>query len=149
MSTAAEQPTAPTRPYTFHGMIPLLRELLPKQHGRPGVTYAQVYLLNQRRAEDEGWRRIDGTAVYTIQGPKGSCDMILMGRGKPISGVGHASGKRKCYVDLAVEQITGLPVKSTPLNVTNGSNTNAGSVSQVSESKGGKLVQRSEQAAQR
>jgi hypothetical protein len=126
--TVAVDSNAQPRAYTFDH-IPILRELLPKQHGRPGLIYAQVHVANLRRAQDQGWREIDGTAAYTIVGPKGHIDMKLMGKGKPIAGIGHASGKRRCVYDLDIEERTGLLVKSKPLNVNGAESANGGTTS--------------------
>jgi hypothetical protein len=121
----AARAAAPAKPYTYT-QIPKLKQLLPRMGGRPGVEYAQVCVQHLRDAEDAGWHRVDHARVYTIVGPKGSIDLVLMERGKPVPGLGHASGKRKCQVDLLVEQATGHFVRSKPLVVgSNGATANA------------------------
>lgn len=99
-----------TRPFVFHE-IPQLRNLLPEYRGRPGLVYAQITNQNLRRAQDEGWKKVEGTVVYTIVGPKGhEADMELMVRGGLISGQSPDSGARLCVVDKTVEDITGLKI---------------------------------------
>jgi hypothetical protein len=104
-----EQPKA----YAFN-KIPYLNDLLPKTAGLPGVIYAQVCTHHARRAQDEGWLRVVGTMVYTIQGPEGCADMELLARGKPIPGAGHLSGARQCLIDTEVYRLTGFPDPDAP-----------------------------------
>jgi hypothetical protein len=96
------------RPFTFDH-IPQLRELMPTTGGIPGVTYLQCTLGNLRKAQDKGWGGIvGGSKVYTVVGPKGSADLHLLCKGKPIPGGDIHSGARKCFVDDLVEDMTGL-----------------------------------------
>lgn len=105
-SRAPAQPYRPTR-YVYDN-IPGLAVLLPKWRGRPGFQYFQCCVVNLRRAQDEGWVEVEGTVIYTIEGPKGSVDMKLLARGKPIPGQAPNSGARLCYCDKTVEELTGL-----------------------------------------
>ena len=115
MDLSMPQTVPPTEPgelykprsYTFDH-IPDLRELLPKFRGRPGFDYLQCCVINLRRAQDEGWVEIDNTVIYIVEGPSGSADMKLMGRGQPIPGQPHNSGARLCVCDKTVEGLTGL-----------------------------------------
>ncbi len=92
--------------------IPSLRELIPDTGGTPGYEYAQVALANAKRAQDAGldppWRPVPGAQFYTITGPKGSIDLMLLRRGSPIRGLSPQSGARQCYIDKAVYSQTGL-----------------------------------------
>ncbi len=101
--------TPSTRPFTFHE-IPHLRHLLPECRGRPGFVYAQITNQNIRRAQDEGWKKVEGSVVYTIIGPKGEVDMELMVRGGLIPGQSHDAGARLLVVDETVEKVTGLKI---------------------------------------
>ena len=101
--------TPSTRPFVYDH-IPQLSELLPQFRGRPGFVYAQVTNQNLRRAQDESWRKVEGTVIYTIIGPKGEADMELMVRGGLIPGQSPDSGARLCVVDQTVEELTGLTI---------------------------------------
>jgi hypothetical protein len=101
----------PPRDFFFDGVIPRLKDLLPKFQGQPGFTYAQVCVQNIRRAQDEGWNEIANTAIYTIRGPKGQVDCKLYAMGRGIPGQSHASGRRVCLVDDEVELVTGLEIQ--------------------------------------
>lgn len=87
--------------------IPYLHELLPKYRGMPGFVYAQVCTQTHRRAQEEGWKPLSDGVVYTIRGPLGSADMILLARGKAIPGQSPDAGARLCGVDRLVEELTG------------------------------------------
>lgn len=91
--------------------IPHLRELLPNG-GWPGVTYAQCCVHNVARARDRSerpanLRSIRGTEYFTIQGPRGSASMALVGCGTPIPGASPDAGDRLCFTDGEVEALTG------------------------------------------
>ena len=102
------------RPYTYDH-IPQLGELMPSTGGIPGVLYLQCTVGNLRTAQDQGWGGIvGGSRVYTIVGPTGSADMHLLCKGTPIPGGDPSSGARKCVVDAAVEELTGLYVNAPP-----------------------------------
>jgi hypothetical protein len=97
-----------SRPYTYDH-VPMLRELLTHTRGQPGCEYAQVAVQNGRRAQDEGWGPlVGGAAIYTIEGPKGSVDCTLLGRGKPIRGQAYNGGARVCLVDSQIYELTGF-----------------------------------------
>ena len=96
---------------TFN-FIPSLKHLLPKYRGLPGYEYCQVATQNQRRAEREGWDRVQETWTYTIRGESGEIDVGLFVRGKPIPGQSHDSGKRRCWIDKTITNTTGLEVGS-------------------------------------
>ena len=97
--------------FFFDGEIPRLKDLLPKMHGQPGFTYAQICVQNSRRAQDEGWNEVANTAIYTIRGPNGQVDCKLYAMGRGIPGQSHASGRRVCMVDDEVELVTGLEIQ--------------------------------------
>ena len=99
----------PHAPYTYHG-VPSLRQLMTRTGGVPGVAYLQCAVANLKRAQNEGWGRIEGRAqrVYTIVGPKGQVDCELYCQGTPIPGQGTDSGARRCEVDLEIYNLTGL-----------------------------------------
>ena len=102
-------PAAPRRKYEYEH-IPSLKELLPSTAGRPGVEYAQISTINARKAQDEGWSPLTGgVAFYTIKGPKGSVDCMLLGKGFPIRGQAPFGGSRTCFVDGAIYEGTGHP----------------------------------------
>lgn len=103
----APQSFAPAKAFTYEG-IPKLLQLLPQLRGVPGFYYLQVAVVNARRAEDEGWRPVAATAIYTITGPKGSCDVSLYCFGDRIPSGNYQASKRECYVDWEVLRVTGL-----------------------------------------
>ena len=118
--TLAPIGTDPTDPTHFHMRYPTLRDLLSKG-GREGVEYCLVAGHNLRRFTDGGWSPIVGLPPLTIEGPKGLVDsVILMGRGEPIPGSDDYNGVRRYYVDIEVEDITGLPSSpDSPTTTTN------------------------------
>ena len=94
-------------PYVYDH-VPRLRELLPKDAGRPGVKYAQVCSANAKAAQDAGWGPIAGAKMFTIHGPKGHCDMLLACQGKPIQGASSQEGARTMVLDHDIYRLTGL-----------------------------------------
>ena len=96
-----------SNPYLFD-RVPTLEELLPQTGGRPGVTYAMVATSNLRKAQEQGWERLAGnTPIWTVEGPKGTVDFELWGRGKPIPGQDPNSSRCLCYVDKSIREDTG------------------------------------------
>ena len=108
MSAPTEQPTPEAQAFIFTE-IPSLKLLMPRTAGLPGVTYVQVTVGNQRKAQDGKWVSVLGSRVYSINGPNGRADMILMAWGKPIQGVGTESGARECLIDPETYVLTGFP----------------------------------------
>ena len=96
--------------------VPSLLELIPSTGGNPGIIYAQIWVGSMKRAQNEGWKRIQGAKVYTILGPDGRADMELLARGKAILGQDTSSGARRCYIDTEVYKLTGHtePKKENP-----------------------------------
>ncbi len=90
--------------------IPFLAELLPQYRGMPGFVYAQVCTQTLVRAQSEGWQHLGDRKVYTIVGPQGQADMILLTRGQPIPGQSPDAGARLCGVDNLVQELTGLTI---------------------------------------
>jgi hypothetical protein len=106
--------TTPGQPFkseefVFHH-VPGIRELLPQFRGLPGFEYLQCCVENLRRAQDEGWREVENTVIYTIEGELGRVDMKLLARGKRIPGQPHDSGARLCICDKTVEEKTGVRI---------------------------------------
>lgn len=99
-------PDAP-EPYTYDH-IPALRELLPTNGGRPGVTYLQVAHEHRPEVERLGYSQIARTKLYHIVGPNGRITCALYGWGEPIPGADPLSGARICEVDAKLEWATGL-----------------------------------------
>ena len=87
--------------------IPSLKELLPSTAGIPGIQYAQICVNNMKRAQNDGWKRIQGAKIYTVLGPDGRADMELLAQGKVISGQAYDSGARRCWIDPNVYTLTG------------------------------------------
>ena len=87
--------------------VPTLRELLPQTAGIPGVKYAQVCAANAKIAQDEGWGPVHGAKLFTINGSKGSSDMLLACTGNPIPGASPHSGARVMVLDHDIYRLTG------------------------------------------
>lgn len=120
--------------------IPSLKELIGGQ-GTPGFQYAQVCTHNLKRAQQDclveddrtsGWKQLPGSEAYTITGPRGSADLVLMRRGSRIPGVSGDSGARHVFADPDILKLTGLNPNPQVLKEP----TDAG-VSQSSAPKGG------------
>ena len=95
--------------------IPTLWDVLPNG-GLPGVKYAQVCVANVKAAADreeppDHFVSIEGAPYYTIVGPLGSADMVLLGSGEPIEGAAPEAGARFFFTDSEVETLTGLRVQ--------------------------------------
>ena len=149
--TEPGQPYQPPRPFVFNH-VPDLRELLPKHRGRPGLEYLQCCVVNMRRAQDEGWVEVDRTVIYTIEGPKGSVDMKLFGRGKLIPGQPHDSGARLCRCDKTVESLTGVWInphqhpEPTPMSVNQETQESPGRIGESASPNSNELAGPTEQA---
>ena len=101
-------PTVSLDEYTYDH-IPQLRELL-EGGGLPGVTYLQVTVGNMKQAQLEGWNPIHRWSMaYTIVGPSGRVDCMLLAQGKPIPAMSAGSGRRICKLDPEIMKTTGLP----------------------------------------
>lgn len=113
--------SAKSERYVFKGMIPKLGPSHPgekfpallKNGGQPGVFYAQFPVQLVKAAEDSGWSQVSGSngrtlAVYTIEGPLGRVDCMLLAKGRPIPGTAPNSNKRVCRVHKEIKRITGL-----------------------------------------
>jgi len=75
---------------------------------------------NQGRPE-EWWDTIPNMPAITIEGPKGTADtVVLLGKGRPATGGSDLNGKRRFYVDAAIEEVTGLYVEGAPSELSNG-----------------------------
>lgn len=96
-------------PYTY-AEIPNLKQLIPANRGRPGVTYLQVALPQLKQAQNQGFTQIKNSQFYTIRGPKGAVECALFGEGRPIPGMHPGSGARVCIVDSTILELTGLPI---------------------------------------
>jgi hypothetical protein len=93
--------------------IPTLRQLI-KNDGKPGVEYAIVEVANLFRAQSEGWDDLDmRTRAFRLQGPQGTADCKLLGKGKPIPGQQMGSVS-PLHIDTSVKQKTGLGIKEAP-----------------------------------
>jgi len=114
----------PTDDRYYYMRYPRLNELLYRE-GREGVSYCLVAGYNIKKFENDFiinakgekiyWSLVEGTRTYTIEGPNGVVDsVVLMGRGAPIPGSDDYNGVRPYYVDADVEEQTGLP--SDPSN---------------------------------
>ena len=96
--------------------IPRLREILPNG-GWPGITYAQVCVHNLKNAADRSdppgrLREMKGGSIfYTIEGPKGSIEVALVGTGTLIPGASPDAGNRLFYTDGEIGLRTGLSVQ--------------------------------------
>ena len=102
---------------TTYSFVPTLRDLL-RTAGVPGVGYAQVCLHNLRavladKAAD--WAQAGGVGVYTIKGPRGEAEVMLLCVGAPIKGQDPFSGARICWYDEDIGKATGY---ETPADYT-------------------------------
>lgn len=93
-------------PYTYDH-VPTLKELLPSNGGLPGVEYMQVCDLNGKEAQDQGWGPVRDAKMFTIEGPKGSANIILACKGEPIAGASTQEGARMMYLDENIYGLTG------------------------------------------
>ena len=110
--------------YTYVDVIPKLgpaREgdlhpsLLPIYGGRPGYTYLQCPVAQQKHAQTDSkwkWRPIHNTNVYTIRGPKGQIDCVLLCSGASIPGADEQSNKRVLLLDGDICAVTGLDIQT-------------------------------------
>lgn len=103
--------------YTYVGLIPKLgpaREgdmyssLLPIYGGQPGLEYLQCPVVSQKDWQSAGWKPVRNCSVYTIKGPLGSIDCVLLVTGVRLHSSDHQSNKRKLFLDPEIERITGL-----------------------------------------
>lgn len=111
--------TDPTDPTYFHMRYPTLGDLLSRG-GREGVEYCLVAGHNLRKFTDYHWSAIVGLPPLTIEGPKGVAEsVILMGKGDPIPGSDDYNGIRWYYVDIDIEEATGLASSPNDIDMTN------------------------------
>jgi hypothetical protein len=82
--------------------------LLPQRGGWPGLVYLQCPLSVLRDAESSGWMRLHGAETYTIEGPAGTIDMVLLAQGRILPGVAPESGRQSCVIHRTVFEQTGL-----------------------------------------
>jgi len=117
MAETAPIPTEQTEEFTFVDIIPKLGpsyktdaypSLLPHLGGQPGYEYYQCPLSRQRAAQAEGWRPVQNTNLYTIRGPLGQLDLVLLCRGSQIPGTDTKNNRRVMLLDPDIEEITGL-----------------------------------------
>ena len=101
-------------PTVFINQYPTLTDLLAKG-GIEGVEYCLVHGKNLRKfaemenAASERWSPIRDLPTLTILGPAGRVDsVVLMGRGEPTYGAADYNGIRHYYVDVDVEEDTGI-----------------------------------------
>jgi hypothetical protein len=103
--------------YTFDGIIPKLGpagnqdeypSLLPHLGGQPGYEYYVCPVTKQREAQNEGWKAVQNTNIFTIKGPLGQLDLVLLCQGSRIAGGDTTNNKRVLFLDPDVEEITGL-----------------------------------------
>jgi hypothetical protein len=76
--------------------------------GRPGVTYAYILSKNLNRAQKQGWAMLHRCPGFTVVGPKGQADMVIMGRDEPIEGASPESCANILLVDTEADNVTGL-----------------------------------------
>jgi len=113
---APDNATEIHRAYTFTSIPKLgpavegdaLHSLLPQRGGYPGYEYAQWPTDDQRTAEDRGWQDVEGTRSYTIVGPKGAIDCILLCHGVPLHDTDVQSNRRVMSVHQRIFDVTGL-----------------------------------------
>lgn len=107
--------------YTYEGVIPKLgpsREgdlhpsLLPIYGGQPGLEYLQCPVEQQRYWQGEGWKTVRNTNVYTIRGPSGQLDCVLLVKGERLQTSDHQANKRVLFLDPDISRVTGLNSKS-------------------------------------
>ena len=108
-------PDTPAEPY--HDHIPALRELMPRTGGLPGVVYAQILSSNLGKSDREHWKQVDNQRPYTITGPRGSAECLLVCHGKPDLSINPDSTFPHCAVDEGIVTLTGLVSTATGLSV--------------------------------
>ena len=105
------------RPFVYHNIIPKLGpafkddkwpSLLGANGGRIGITYYQCPVALQRGAQDAGWGPTQDLKLYTITGPKGSVDCVLLCRGQVLVGSDPLANKRECKIHPDIPRLTGL-----------------------------------------
>jgi hypothetical protein len=122
-----EQARAPEYDYTFD-QIPRLGPVIRNESGAigtapvllsngglAGYTYAQIPLTELKLRVAGGWQhpvtddKDRPIPTYTINGPKGSIDCVLVTAGAPIPGVSNDSNQRPCYIHPDIYEVTGIP----------------------------------------
>lgn len=78
---------------------PALTDLLDEGGGIPGFYYAQVLAESVAEAQQRGWRMVKGVDAYFVRG----VPMLLMCRGKRLSGISPQAGIRECYVQRTAD----------------------------------------------
>jgi hypothetical protein len=108
------------RDYTFHEIPKLgpalerdkLPSLLPKFGGFSGYEYLQCPTALQRVAEDDGWQGVDDTRTYSIIGPNGMIDCVLLCKGSPMHDTDVRSNRRTMFVHRMIADVTGLSLET-------------------------------------
>ena len=126
ISSTENNSPQPLEDYTYINIIPKLGparagdkfpSLLPRFGGKPGYVYLQCPVTRQREAQDDTkwkWQPVRDTRIYTIRGPLGQIDCVLLCSGKAIPGTDHQANKRVHYLDPDISEVTGLDgVKGT------------------------------------
>lgn len=107
-----------TNPESFDH-YPEWEELYP--HSRfPGFKYAYVLPEHVGRYQEptfcedcrseHGYSLVHGARVFTLRGPKGTCDALPMAGCKHLPGLSPQQCRNSILVDPAIEAATGLPI---------------------------------------
>ncbi len=91
---------------TFDG-YPHLNDLLSGS-GVVGFDYYHVAVQNIRKAQNAGLSLVGGLPAYSVIGPKGTADVVLMCEGERISGANPLASVCNLSADEAIEEATGL-----------------------------------------
>ena len=114
MSSQLGVPIAASEPGPTVGFdhLPTLEDLLPGPRWWLGVTYAEICTHNQLKARNLHGLSVlrGGSAAYTINGPRGTAEVILMGVGIPIPGASPHQGRPELYHDAEIARLTGLTI---------------------------------------
>lgn len=77
--------------------------------GWPGVRYMYTAVHRQKQMIQNGWWLVPNAGkVYTVSGPAGTMDCVVMGLGEPIRGADPSNGTREWYIDPELEDGTGV-----------------------------------------
>lgn len=92
---------------TFSGRLPDPGEVV-QWGGKPGCQYAFVLATKLGQYMRQGWLQVRDLGVLAVEGPKGSADIFVVVRGKPITSADPANGIRPWFYDPAIFDATGL-----------------------------------------
>lgn len=95
--------------------LPDLLDLMPSG-GRIGFEYALVASKNMVRAQHDSWDMVTGQPAFEVEGPMGTCPVVLMGKGKSVPGASSSGGRVVVWFDPDISDATGLWLEGDSLD---------------------------------